>query len=239
MRRSKKVLVVGATGGTGRAVIDELIRAGHRPTAFSRNPDRLDYSPDELATIAGDVTRPADVERAVRGHDAVIVTLGITENPLRVRFFGPAHTALDVRSRGTRNVVAAMPKHRVHRLVVQSTYGVGRTRDKLRFADRLFFRAILKPQIDDTELQEAETRDGDLDWVLVQPVHLTDEDAGTPFASIGGDVKQWSVSRRTVARFLARAIDVSDFIGQSVAVSSATAPAMGHVPAHSGVVQAS
>jgi hypothetical protein len=64
---------------------------------------------------------PEDVGRAVRGQDAVVVTLGISEHPLRVRLLGSAGTPLDVRSRGTAAVVAAMRTHGVRRLVVQSS----------------------------------------------------------------------------------------------------------------------
>jgi putative NADH-flavin reductase len=120
MEKAQKVLVVGATGGTGRATIDALVKRGHRVTAFSRHAESLENSSDRVTLLNGDATNPDDVERAVAGHDAVIITLGITENPLRVRLFGAARTPLDVRSAGTRNVIAAMRKHGVRRLVVQS-----------------------------------------------------------------------------------------------------------------------
>jgi nucleoside-diphosphate-sugar epimerase len=159
MEKAQKVLVVGATGGTGRATIDALVKRGHRVTAFSRHAESLENSSDRVTLLNGDATNPDDVERAVAGHDAVIITLGITENPLRVRLFGAARTPLDVRSAGTRNVIAAMRKHGVRRLVVQSSYGVGETRRSLRWVERMFFSLLLKPQIADTEVQELEVRE--------------------------------------------------------------------------------
>ena len=139
MEKAQKILVVGATGGTGRATIDALVRQGHRVTAFSRHAESLEIDSDQVTLLNGDATKPEDVERAVAGHDAVIITLGITENPVRVRLFGAAKTPNDVRSVGTRNVIAAMRKHGVRRLVVQSSYGVGETRGSLRWVERLFF----------------------------------------------------------------------------------------------------
>ena len=122
---SSKILVIGATGGTGRATVEELLAAGHRVTAFSRHASRLESlledAPDRLRTIDGNVLRPEDLDRAVPGHDAVIVVLGISENPFRVRLFGSRGTAMNVRSAGTRNVIAAMKRAGVRRLVVQST----------------------------------------------------------------------------------------------------------------------
>jgi nucleoside-diphosphate-sugar epimerase len=224
MEKEQKVLVIGATGGTGRATIEALVKRGHRVTAFSRHAESLENSSDRVTLLNGDATNPDDVDRAVAGHDAVIITLGITENPLRVRLFGAARTPLDVRSAGTRNVIAAMRKHDVSRLVVQSSYGVGETRGRLRWVERLFFSLLLKPQIADTEVQELEVRDSGVDWVVAQPVHLTDEDRDNmPFASAVGEVREWKISRKGVARFLAMAAQGPDYVGQSVALSGAGA----------------
>lgn len=218
--QSQKILVVGATGGTGRATIAQLVEEGHSVTAFSRHDDGLADTSELVTAFNGDATNSDDVDRAVRGHDAVIVTLGITENPLRVRLFGTARTPIDVRSAGTRNVIAAMRKHGVRRLVVQSSYGVGETRGNLRWVDSMFFNLLLKPQIADTEVQELNVRDSGVDWVLAQPVHLTDdEDDQMPFASATGEVREWKISRKGVARFLARAAQTPEYIGQAVALS--------------------
>lgn len=223
MENSQKVLVIGATGGTGRATIDALLERGHRVTAFSRHAESLELDSEQVTLRNGDATNPDDVNRAVAGHDAVIITLGITENPLRVRLFGAAKTPTDVRSVGTRNVIAAMRTHGVRRLVVQSSYGVGETRGRLRLAERLFFGLLLKPQIADTEVQELEVRESGVDWVLAQPVHLTDEeDREMPFASTDGEVREWKISRKAVAQFLAFAAQAPDYLRRSVALSSAT-----------------
>jgi uncharacterized protein YbjT (DUF2867 family) len=223
MEEPQKVLVVGASGGTGRATIDALLKRGHRVTAFSRHAESLDASSERLTLLNGDATNRDDVDRAVAGQDAVIITLGITENPLRVRLFGAARTANDVRSVGTRNVIAAMHEHGVRRLVVQSSFGVGETRDSLRWVERLFFSLLLKPQIADTEVQELEVRESGVDWVLAQPVHLTDDDTNEmPFASADGEVRGWKISRKGVAEFLAFAAQAPDFLGQAIALSSAS-----------------
>ncbi len=222
--QTRKILVVGATGGSGRAAVEHLLRKGHEVTAFSRHADGLVIDSPRFTAINGDVTVPADVDRAVCGHDAVVVTLGIAENPLRVRLLGAARTPNNVRSTGTRNVIDAMGRHGVRRLIVQSSFGVGPTRERLRWVERLFFGLLLKPQIADTEVQETVVRESGVEWVLVQPVHLTDDAADDmPFASVSGDVEQWAVSRASVGRFLSHAAEVPDYVGQSVALSGAAA----------------
>jgi len=214
------ILVVGASHGTGRAVVEKLLNDGHRVTAFSRSASSLSSISDQLQTIDGDATKLDDVENAVENQDAVVVTLGINENPIRVRLFGSAHTTGDVRSQGTKNVIKAMHKHGVKRLVVQSTYGMGETRGLLRFVDQLFFSLVLKPQIDDTEVQEALVKNSGLDWTLVRPVHLSDENSDVlPFVSEKGEIRKTTVPRRAVAGIHSRATHEPSFIGKSIAIS--------------------
>ncbi len=220
IQQSLNILVVGATGGTGRATVEKLLNEGHHVTAYSRSANELADGSDLLVTNNGDVTDSAKLNRAMQGQDAVIVILGISENPLRVRIFGTAHTPSDVRSVGTRNVIAAMHTHGVKRLVVQSSFGVGETSGLLRFIDQLFFKLILKPQIDDTEAQEKIVRNSDVDWVIAQPVHLTDEDSNAfPFLSVKGQTRLMKVARKSVAKFLTLAACEPDYIGKSVTIS--------------------
>ncbi|MBL1321566.1 MAG: SDR family oxidoreductase [Methylophaga sp.] len=220
IHESLNILVVGATGGTGRATVEKLLNEGHNVTAFSRSANELINMSDQIITINGDVTNTTELDQVVKGQDVIIVTLGISENPMRVRICGAVRTPSNVRSIGTRNVITAMRKHGVPRLVVQSSYGVGETRGLLRFVDQLFFNLILKPQIDDTERQEIEIRQSGVDWVIVQPVHLTDNDSNSfPFISTTGQTRLMKVARKSVAKFLALAAHESDYIGKSVAIS--------------------
>lgn len=223
-----KVLVVGSTGGSGRAAVRHLLSRGHEVTAFTRAGQDAFAPTPGLRIAQGDALSEQDLTRAVAGQDAVVVTLGITENPLRVRMFGASRTAVDVRSVGTRHVMAAMHRCQVRRLIVQTTYGVGATRDRLGFLDKLFFELLLKPQIADTEVQDRDVASSDLDWTLVQPVHLTDsEEEDAPFASTDGATERMRLSRNSVGRFLADALESAAYHQRSVALSGAH----GHVPA--------
>jgi uncharacterized protein YbjT (DUF2867 family) len=216
-----KVLVVGATGGSGRAAVDELLLRGHEVTAFSRHAATLGAVGGQLRAVNGDATDPAAVDRVVRGQQAVIVTLGISQNALRVRLLGTSNTPMDVRSRGTRNVIAAMRQHGVGKLVVQTTYGVGATRDTLPPLYRLVYWLVLRPQIVDTERQERAVRASGLDWVIAQPVSLTDDPhQGLPSASTTGELRGMKVSRSCVGRFLVQAAEGSEHVGRSVALSA-------------------
>ncbi len=215
-----RVLVIGATGGSGRATVDALVARGHQVTAFVRRRDAMGEAAAHVRVVQGDAARAADVDRAVRDQDAVVVTLGISEHPLAVRLRGSARTPLDVRSRGTRHVIAAMRIHGVKRLAIQSSFGVGETRNRLPWKWRLIFSLLLKPQIADTDEQERLVRGSGLEWVLVQPVGLTDGPAVPAFASTEGQTRSMAIPRQAVGRFLAEAIETMRYAGRSVALSA-------------------
>ncbi|HUG22771.1 NAD(P)-dependent oxidoreductase [Piscinibacter sp.] len=215
-----KVLVVGASAGTGWQAVQHLLQQGHEVTAFARSAPALPELSPRLRRFEGDAMRPQDLERAMPGHDAVVVTLGIHEPALRVRLFGPARTPPDVRSAGTRHVIAAMQRHGLRRLVVQTSFGVGPTRERLPPMARLIFALLLKPQIADTERQERLVRDSGLDWVIVQPVNLTDAvEPGAALASPSGETRGLKVSRQQVAAFIGEAISGTAPVGRTVALS--------------------
>ena len=212
------VLVVGATGGSGRAAVAELTTRGHTVTALSRHASSL--TGPGLRGVDGDATDPAVVDALVAGQDAVVVPLGISEDPQRVRLRGPVGTPADVRSRGTRVVIDAMQRHGVRRLVVQTSYGVGATRPLLPPATRLVFALLLAPQIADTERQARLVHTSGLDWVEVQPVNLVDTDLpGPAFTSTTGEQRGLKVSRTQVGRVLAAAVGTDAHVGRTLSVS--------------------
>jgi len=160
------------------------------------------------------------VAKAVAGQDAVVVTLGIPDNPFRVRLTRRASSRLDVRSTGTTNVVRAMAETGVRRLVVQSTYGIGETYRELPLALKAFFTLAIRPQVTDHEIQEAAVRASGLDWTIVRPVVLHDEvTSNPPSVSTDDKVAAMRVSRRQVARVEADALVRDDWIGRVLSVS--------------------
>jgi len=212
------ILVIGATGGSGRAVADALLERGHRVTAVARRATALPPKPG-LDRVDGDATDASFLDRIVPGHDAIVVTLGISEPAIRVRLRGAQGTPDDVRSRGTAAVVAAARRAGIRRVVVQSSYGVGETRSLLGIVDRVYLALLIKPQIIDSEIQEGVLRGSDLDWTIVQPVHLSDDDSADHFVSTDGRTRQHKVSRRAVADVHADLVEGMTMIGRTVSVS--------------------
>jgi uncharacterized protein YbjT (DUF2867 family) len=213
-----KVLVLGSTGGSGRAAVKSLLAEGHEVTAFVRRAGAWPTTPG-LTEVVGDALNADDVAHAVKGHDAVVVTLGISEGALKVRLAGASGTSSQVRSIGTEHAIAAMKQHGVQRLVVQTTYGVGPTRERLTFGYRASFALLLKPQILDSEKQEQLVRSSGLNWVVVQPVTLVDTEETNVFTSTKGDRRKTSVSRRALGTVLASLIGTPTTTQQTITVS--------------------
>src|SRR5690242_21851148 len=71
-----RLLVLGATGGTGKELVRQPLARGHTVTAFVRDPARLAIAHASLRTVVGDALDPAAVDAAVPGHDAVLCALG-------------------------------------------------------------------------------------------------------------------------------------------------------------------
>ena len=75
--RTVNVLIFGATGGTGRALVEQALVQGHAVTAFARNPAKVRTKHPNLRVVEGNVLDPVSVEAAIRGHDAVLSALGV------------------------------------------------------------------------------------------------------------------------------------------------------------------
>ncbi len=108
-----KVLVIGAAGKSGEALVNEALAAGHKVTAFVRGAAQ--YKKANVRVIAGDVLDAAAVDVAVVGQDAVIDALG-GKTPWKV-------TTMETSA--AHNIVDAMRRNGVRRLLKISVIGAG------------------------------------------------------------------------------------------------------------------
>ena len=76
-----KLIIFGATGGTGRQCVDQALAQGHEVTAFVRQPEALTVQHPDLTIIQGDITDQGAVQRAILSHDVVISALGTRGGP--------------------------------------------------------------------------------------------------------------------------------------------------------------
>jgi uncharacterized protein YbjT (DUF2867 family) len=206
-----KILVLGASRGTGALCVKAALAKGHAVTAFARTPAKLDLTHPQLTKLAGDFHDAASVWAAVKGHDAVIICAsssslkGFKETP-------------DYFSRGTKFCIDAMKEHGVKRLVVLSANGVGDSYAAASWFQRTFLIArLLKYPYRDHEVQERLTRESGLEFVIARPTRLTNGKANGRYTRSAAPVSvPSSISRADVAGFLVESCESPAFVGKAV-----------------------
>jgi putative NADH-flavin reductase len=190
-----KLVIFGATGTVGRQVVEQALEQGHTVTAFARNLTKLDIQHPQLGFAQGDVMDASAVEQAIRGQDAVVCVLGAGKQ-----------LKSTIRSEGTRQIIQAMEKVGMRRLICLSTLGTGDSWGNLDFYWKyIMFGFILRQVFADHERQEALVRNSNLDWTIVRPGALTD-------GPLTGQYRHsFPSSDRNIALQVSRA-DVADFI---------------------------
>jgi len=206
-----KLVIFGATGTVGRHLVDQALALEHDVRAFARNPDNLEINHPNLSLIAGDVLDQTSVNAAVFGADAVLITLG-----------SPKLTG-KLRSTGTRNIVQAMEKHGVKRLICQTTLGAGDSYANLDFFWKyLMFGMLLRFVMNDHNVQETIVRKSSLDWIIARPAAFKDGPAsGTYKHGFPSNNREISltISRADVADFMLKQLTNDHYLKQAAGIS--------------------
>jgi putative NADH-flavin reductase len=205
-----KLTIFGASSATGKQLLEQALQAGYEVTAFVRDASNLEIKHERLKTVVGNALNPGDVENAVKGSDAVLSTLGPKGKPAVMT----AET--------TNNIVAAMEKHGVKRLVVVSVAGVPVPQDRRGFnlAGRLI-KVFLRDVFKDRENQLAVLESGKLDWVAIRVPRLTDEPArGSVKAFFGNPSPSMKVTRADLADFMLKQLADDRWLRQAPILSN-------------------
>ena len=197
------VLVLGATGGSGRHVVEEALRAGHRVTAAVRDPAKFraldvaaglaDDVAARLSVVRADVRDADSLRSAVGGHDAVVSAIG-----------PPGRRAGGLYSAGARATVAAMEAAGVDRFVGITSAGVRYDDRELAPWYRYLVRPLLSDVYGDMIAMERIVRASSLEWTLVRPVLLVDRDPTDTYRVLDGatPARGRTITRGDVARFI-------------------------------------
>ena len=195
------IVVFGATGATGCALIRQALVQKHHVTALARTPAKLDIKHSNLKVVQGDVSDTTTVESILSGHDAVCCVLG-NATPLKR---DPALV------RGLCHIVRAMERSGPSRLIYLSFLGVPDGRSQLTSLFRYVIAPLLlRNEVADHEAKENAIKQCRLEWTIVRPPKLTD---GPPTGTYrhGCSVKGTSIiptiSRADVADFMLRQLD--------------------------------
>jgi putative NADH-flavin reductase len=157
-----RLFVLGATGRTGKHILDLGLARGHHLTAFVRSPQKIARRESALTVVKGDPLQAPELARAMAGHDAVLSALG----PSGREAFRPSTLLAECAA----SAVAAMTTVGVERLSIVSS--------ALLFPDKrlgfAFFRWFIKHHLRDVEAMEAVVQASRCSYTIARPPRLVD-----------------------------------------------------------------
>ena len=206
------ILIIGATRGIGLQLLEQALLAGHRVTALVRDPQKLSKEDAELKVVKGDILDLSAVEQAVAGQEAVCCCIGI----------GPTRKPVAVFSQGTQNVLQAMEKSGVKRLISVTGIGAGDSKGHGGFFyDRILNPLLLKTIYEDKDREEAAIKASDVDWLIVRPGFLTNGPMRGRYrilTDLTGE-KAGKISRADVAHFILTQLASPGYVKQTPLMS--------------------
>ena len=161
-----KIVLWGATGLTGREVLNQALDGGHEVKAVARKPSLIEAEHANLSVVRGDVLNPQSVQEAVAGGEVVISTLGSSASVVKAR------KPTTIYSEGFANIVAAMRKHTIRRFI--ALLSVGTVDDPYEpFIHKRIIRPLIRGTYDDMKKAENFLAGcDDLDWIVIRPLRL-------------------------------------------------------------------
>lgn len=204
-----KLLIFGASGRTGRFIMQNLLRKGHTVTAFVRTLKSLEVKNKNLRIVQGNITHEDEVAPVMKGQDAVISALGNKE-------YAIWHKNTNI-SEGLENILLTMKKQQVKRLIFVSSFGVSK---HIFWPEKLFIKLVLKNIFADIPRQESLIEKSGLNWTIVRPARLADgKFTGQYKAGETLFIWPWSyISRNDVADFVVSCLENKQWISKKVIV---------------------
>jgi len=204
-----KVLIIGATGGTGKQLVEQALDRNYNVTAFVRKPSKLKISHDRLKILQGNVLDLDSLNKAVAGQDVVLCALG------HKRWLHPTK----ILSEGTRNIITAMEKNNLKRFICETSLGIGNSFGKMGLYYTFFvIPFILQFYFWDKYRQEKIIQSSNLDWTIVRPGVLTNGSAKGKYKH-GSKIGNWfytvKISRADVASFMLDQIEEKTYLNSS------------------------
>ncbi len=162
----KKIIVFGATGGTGKLVVEQALKTGYHVTVVIRNPEAFIIQHENLEIIKGDVFQPWTFENAINDKDVVVSCLGIQKRE-----------PTTVYSEGVGNIIHAMQNENVNRIICLSAAAViipPKSSFIMKFVTKNILQRIFKYSYTDMLIMEKMLHETNLNWTVIRPPWLRD-----------------------------------------------------------------
>jgi putative NADH-flavin reductase len=209
-----KVLLFGATGFTGKAVLPELLEKGHNVTALVRSKQKVKISHPNLKLLEGNVLDRSLINRAMEGQEAVINCLGKNKGSDK-----------NLLSSFTEKVIKSMNENKVSRLIALSNVGAGDSYKTQPFV----FRRILLPTIlkwlqeliEDKNIMEPMIQKSNLNWTILRFPKISEKPSKKRILiSQDGKGLSFSISLKDCAQFIVSQLEDKSLYFKSPSISN-------------------
>ena len=212
--RPSQITVIGATGGTGKAIVAEALERGFRVIAFVRDPSKLAVRHPNLSIVRGDLLDPDSIAAALPGSGAVLSALG------HRNYFSLAW----LHTRGTENLVRAMESAGVSRFICETSIGLGDSAGRCGLIYTFFLLPFVLPiYFWDKGGQERKIGGSSLEWTIVRPVGLSNGPSSGAIrhgAGIGSFLLPPRIPRAAVAGFMLDQLETDIYLRRTPGVSA-------------------
>ena len=212
-----KIIIFGATGFSGQAILEEAVRQGHEVTVLVRDASKIPNKNNNVKIMEGNVLEPAVVSSVLHHQEAVIQCLGVGG-----KGDGKPTTFI---SDATKVIVDEMEKQNVKRLIAMSNVGAG---NSITFQPWFFTKFILpyfmkwlKVIIEDKNRMEPIIMNSNLNWTIVRCPNIVDKPSkGTCNATLDGKGLKMTVTLPDLSRFIVDQLKQTNFIKQAPCISN-------------------
>jgi putative NADH-flavin reductase len=207
-----KLIIFGATGRTGKLLVEQALAAGHEVTAYVRNASKLALTQPKFKVIEGKLNEAQKMTEAVKGQDVVLVALGQVKGGSK-----------SVMKEAAEAITSLMNKVGVRRLITVTGAGVAQPGDEPKWFNKFMsfmLNTFAKDVLQDSVKHVDIVRSSGLEWTIVRVPRLTDGERKGNYrvGKVGVDDGP-SISRADVADFMLKQVTDKSYIGKAPVIS--------------------
>ncbi|MBB5646071.1 NAD(P)-dependent oxidoreductase [Pedobacter cryoconitis] len=209
---SRKILILGATGRTGKHAIPMALEKGYEVVALVRNPAKIVVKHDRLTIVEGLPVNIDDIRKAMEGCDVVLSLLSPLTRGEAISF--RKINAPRILEKSMINVVRVMNEYGVKRILILSSVGVGNSWKYTPWYVKVLVRLTnFKVIFADHNAQEDLIQTSGTNWTIARPAGLNEnETIGTLAVTYDHTPKPFQMSRKLLAKFFIDNLYSKDFI---------------------------
>jgi uncharacterized protein YbjT (DUF2867 family) len=198
---SNRILILGATGRTGKHAINFALAKGYKVVALVRTPAKINVKSDELTVVAGVPTDINNVRKAMKDCDAILSLLSPLTRGEAISF--RKIDAPRVLELSMTNVLQVMNEYAIKRILILSSVGVGNSWRYAPWYVKLLVRLTnFKVIFADHNAQEGLVQASGMDWIIARPVGLNEKEIrGILAITYDYTPRPFQISRKLLAKF--------------------------------------